>query len=362
MINWIWLLGWSSSMKNKWIQIFLLFFLIIAYCNSITYAEDTQTITDMIGRTVVIPSEIKSVLCGSPPAFTLTYTIAPEKLAGLTIGLNKKYTPGEYLDLPVVGTIGTGANFETFLDIFPDIILMSNYPVYADEAAAREAITMLQEKLQPIPIVFITEGTNITEYSDSIRFVGDLLNEKEQSDVMIEFYENILKMVQEKVASIPENERVSVYYAGDNDGLSTIPYGSDFSLLIEICGGINVANFGMPLNTKSQSVSIEQVMNWNPDVILVLEPEFYDKIKIDPGWQEINAVKKNRVYLIPETTYNWFTRPPGLNRIIGIPWTAKTLYPDYFADMDLENLIQLYHKIFLHISLSNNQLQEILNP
>jgi len=350
-------------MKNNLIYNFLTFLLVLTVvCSGAVHAEETREITDMMGRTVNIPLEINSILCGSPPAFTLTYTIAPDKLAGSTINLSKKYAPQEYASLPTVGTIGTSANFETFLKIHPDVVLMSNYPFFADEAAARDAVASIQDKLQPIPVVFIKEGTSIIDYSDSIRFIGDLLGEKEQAQEMISFYENILATVREKVASIPDNERIKVYYAGGATGLSTTPAGSAFSLLIEICGGKNVADFAKRSGTASQDVSIEQVMSWNPDVILVLDPKFYEEIKTDPLWQDITPVKTNRVYLIPETTFNWFTRPPGVNRIIGIPWTAKALYPDLFQDMDLEKLVKEYHRIFLHISLTDDQIQGILTP
>ena len=106
---------------------------------------------------------------------------------------------------------------------------------------------------------------------------------------------------------------------------------------------------------------MEQVIAWDPDVILVENPGFYAAVGTDPVWQEITAVKTGRVYLTPRTAFCWFDRPPGINRIIGIPWTAKTLYPDLFRDMDLESLVREYHEIFLHVSLSDDQIHQILN-
>ena len=321
---------------------------------------ETRTITDMMGRTVVIPSEIKSVLCASPPAFTLVYTVAPDRLAGLTIQLGKEYVPEKYAALPVVGLAGT--NYETFISMHPDIIVTSNYPGYADEAAARAAVAPMQEKLGSIPVVFIKEGTNITDYSASIRFVGDLLGEDEQAEAMVAFYEEVLATVTDRVASIPDDERVRVYYASDPTGLKTTPAGSCFSLLIELCGGINVVDFGSLPGTSSQEVSMEQILRWDPEVIIVYNPQFYATVRTDPVWQDITAVKTGRVYLVPRTAYSWFTAPPGVNRIIGIPWTAKVLYPDRFQDMDLEGLVREYHELFLHISLSDDQIRDILNP
>ena len=107
---------------------------------------------------------------------------------------------------------------------------------------------------------------------------------------------------------------------------------------------------------------MEQVIRWDPEVILAAEPDFYATVRADPLWQDITAVKTGRVYLIPRTAFCWFDRPPGINRIIGIPWTAKVLYPDLFTDMDLEGLVQEYHDLFIHVSLSDDQIHRILNP
>jgi iron complex transport system substrate-binding protein len=109
-------------------------------------------------------------------------------------------------------------------------------------------------------------------------------------------------------------------------------------------------------------VSMEQVIRWDPEVILAGDPQFYATVRTDPLWQEITAVKTGRVYLIPRTAFCWFDRPPGINRIVGIPWTARTLYPDLFQDMDLVSLVREYHEIFLHVSLSDDQIHQILNP
>ena len=75
-----------------------------------------------------------------------------------------------------------------------------------------------------------------------------------------------------------------------------------------------------------------------------------------------DVYKRTGVYLTPRTAFCWFDRPPGINRIIGIPWTAKTFYPDLFGDIDLEGLVREYHETFIHVSLTDDQIHQILNP
>lgn len=324
-------------------------------------ATETRTITDMTGRTVTVPSDIKSILCTSPPSTNIVYMVAPDRLAGWSFEPEKEYIPEKYAALPVVGGwFGKEAgNYENFISMRPDIII-EGYTT--DGGAAAVTIAERQEKMGSIPVVAIEDCNNATGYSAPIRFIGELLGEEDQAGAMITFYEDMLAMVAERTASIPDDERVTVYYAEGPRGLATDPSGSFHSELIELCGGRNIADCALTPGMGMTEVSMEQIIRWDPEVILAGEPEFYATVRTDPLWQEITAVKTGRVYLIPQTAFCWFDRPPGINRIIGIPWTGKTLYPDLFPDMDLESLVREYHDLFIHVSLSDDQIHQILNP
>jgi iron complex transport system substrate-binding protein len=322
---------------------------------------ENRTITDMAGRTVAVPSEIESIACTSPPSTMLVYMVAPDRLAGWNFAPEEGYIPERYMALPVVGGwFGkeTG-NYETFISMHPDIVV-EGYTT--DGGAAHVTVAERQQKMGSIPVVAVEDTTNATRYSGPIRFMGGLLGEEEQAEAMIAFYEGVLATVTERVASIPDDERVAVYYAEGPKGLMTDPSGSPHAELIDLCGGRNVAECAITPGMGMTEVSMEQVIAWNPDVVLVHDPGFYATVRTDPLWQEITAVKTGRVYLIPQTAFCWFDRPPGINRIVGIPWTAKVLYPDLFADMDLESLVREYHETFIHVSLSDDQIREILNP
>jgi iron complex transport system substrate-binding protein len=322
---------------------------------------ENRTITDMAGRTVVVPSEIKSILCTSPPSTMLVYMVAPDRLAGWNFPPEKGYTPERYMALPVVGGwFGkeTG-NYENFISMHPDIVV-EGYTT--DGGAALASVTERQQKMGSIPVVAVEDTVNATGYSAPIRFMGELLGEEKQAEAMIAFYEGVLGTVTERVASIPDGERVGVYYAEGPKGLTTDPSGSSHADLIDLCGGRNVAECPITPGIGMTEVSMEQIILWDPDVILAADPGFYATVRTDPLWQEITAVKTGRVYLIPRTAFFWFDRPPGINRIIGIPWTAKVLYPDLFSDMDLESLVREYHETFIHVSLSDDQIRDLLNP
>jgi iron complex transport system substrate-binding protein len=318
------------------------------------------TITDMAGRNVTIPAEVNRVLCTSPPTTMIVYMLSPDKLAGWNFKPNDQYVPSKYKDLPVVGGwFGTKTgNYENFISMHPDIVL-EGFNVQGD---FRSTINERQQKLSGIPVVGVDNTVNATEYEAPIRFIGDLLGEEEQAAELISFYNRVLDEVNTAASRIPESEKRGVYYAEGPKGLMTDPKGSQHSQLIELCGGVNVAQCPIKKGYGRAEVSIEQVLNWDPDVIIAGDPTFYEKIYSNPLWQNITAVKNHDVYLTPLSPFCWFDRPPSVNRIIGIPWTAKMLYPEKFGDMDLNSLTKEFYSKFYHCALSDEEVYEILHP
>ena len=74
-----------------------------------------------------------------------------------------------------------------------------------------------------------------------------------------------------------------------------------------------------------EKVSIEQVMLYNPDVIMAQEKVFFDKVVKDPRWQSIKAVKEERCLSRPQDPFNSFDRPPSFMRVLGLKWLTNIL-------------------------------------
>lgn len=321
------------------------------------------TITDMLGRSVHVPGQINKVLATSPPTTNLVYMLAPDKLAGWSSSLSdnqKKYTPVKYQNLPVVGGwFGKqDGNPETFISQNPDIILDD---VNIMNGAPTSQIDDMQKKMGSISVVGMESSTNITDYTPAIQFVGNLLGAQQQADKLISFYDNVSTTVNSTVSTIPENQKVRVYYAEGPNGLQTDPSGSQHSQLIDLCGGVNIAQIPIKQGYGMSEVSMEQLLQWNPDIIITGDSDFYKSIYSSSSWQKVKAVQNHKVYLIPTTPECWFDRPPGVNTIIGIPWTAKALYPDKFKDINMTSLTKEFYANFYHVNLTDSDVKGILN-
>ncbi|WP_299524749.1 ABC transporter substrate-binding protein [uncultured Methanobrevibacter sp.] len=321
----------------------------------------SKNITDMAGRTVQIPASVGNVVATSPPMTTVIYMIAPEKLTGVNFQWNDnelKYVPYQYANLPVVGGwYGTqDGSYEEFIASEPDMVIES-----IDEGGDGNLATVQerQDKFGEIPVVAVNDTTDVEKVDGSITFIGEVLGAKDNAKKLTDFNDKYLNEVHQKSAQITDKK--TVYYAEGNDGLQTNPSNSTHGQLIDLVGGENVANSLAQGNTTSGiQVSMEQIIKWNPDVIITTNPDFYAKIYNDSNWASINAVKNHEVYLSPQSPFKWFDRPVGANMIIGVPWTAKCIYPDQYKDIDMVATTQEFYSDFYHVDLSNEEAKQML--
>ncbi|MGB9977948.1 iron ABC transporter substrate-binding protein [Methanobacterium sp.] len=346
-------------MKNQKIIIITLIAIIAVICIIGTYIgyqglNLTGSQTDMAGRSVSTPAEINKTFAISDSVSVILYMLAPDKMVGWGSRneSQNQYMLVKYQNLPVLGGGKQRANYEEVIAKSPDVVFLGH-------GGDNETINGIQQKFGEIPVLDIEGDNNLTTITSSIKYMGTVLGEQNKSDELINFYNNLLNQVNGTVATIPDSQKKKVYYAKGSDGLSTFAPGSPQTQLISICGGINVVQ--APVQKGGMGVSMELILEWNPDVIITSDPQFYSKIYSNSLWQNINAVKSKQVYLTPESPFNWFESPPGANTIIGIPWTAKVLYPDKFKDLDLKGLTKEFYVDFYHYNLTDENVSSILN-
>jgi iron complex transport system substrate-binding protein len=304
-------------------------------------AQDAlRSITDSAGRRVEIPQRISRVLAAGPPASILLYTLAPEQMIGVR-------------ELPEYGRLtgrGGTANLENVLKFKPDLIIDigSIAPTYVSLA------NNVQEQTK-IPYVLLDGAFDKTP--EMYRLLGDLLGVQDRAEQLARYADETLNGLRTRIAAIPDAERPRVYYGRGVNGLETGLAGSINLEVLERLAAVNVAAVaGTGGLTK---VSIEQVLSWNPDVILALDPAFYQSVASDPLWASVKAVQNKRIYLAPNLPYGWFDAPPGVNRLIGVRWLGTILYPKQFPEK-LEETTRQFYKLFYQVDLTDEQIAALL--
>jgi iron complex transport system substrate-binding protein len=160
------------------------------------------------------------------------------------------------------------------------------------------------------------------------------------------------------MAQVPADKHLKVYFARGTNGLST-----------GIQGSINVEalDFVPVTNVAAQSlgagglvtVSLEQILAWQPDAIVTTSEQFFAAVPGDPLWQGVKAVKDKRVYLSPGLPFGWIDSPPAPNRLIGIRWLGKVLFPALWPE-DLRTETKKFYTLFYHQAPTDAQLDGLL--
>jgi iron complex transport system substrate-binding protein len=323
---------------------------------AITTAAQARPFTDSAGRTMEIPDKIAKVLTAGPPASVLVYTLAPEKLAGWVREPSEKekaYLLPAVRSLPTYGRLtgkGGTANIEAVLAAKPDLII--------DVGSVNDTYISLADKVQQqtgIPYLLI-DGS-FAKTADAYKVVGDLLGVQDRAATLAAYADETLKDLQEKLSSVPEGGRPQVYYGRGPEGMETGLAGSINLEILEAVGAKNVA--AAAGKGGLTSVSLEQILQWNPDTIIAADRKFAESVKTDERWSNIAAVKAGRIYLTPAMPFGWFDTPPGVNRLIGIRWLEQLFYPETFKGTLREDT-RAFYKLFYQVDLTDQQIDDLL--
>ena len=322
----------------------------------------SRTVTDMIGRRVVIPDRMERVVGLSPPATYLIYAIDPDLLAGLSFplrGEERTHTVERFKKLPVVGGIAgesKNINMEVLLKVKPDVVFLWELQRHDISAINRK----YEQALKPLGILILYVRINsVNDYPAAFRFMGDILGRRERAAALERYAAAVLRKTSRAMAGMPAGKRVSVYYAEGLDGLATEGEGSMHTRLIPLSGGRNVCRLKPTNYMGMERISMEQLLIYDPDVILVKERAFFQRIFKDARWKNLRAVRARRVYLIPCVPFNWFDRPPSHMHVLGIQWLSNLLHPDRYP-LDIVKETREFYRLFFNRKLSDREAREIL--
>src|SRR5262249_31999546 len=168
----------------------------------------------------------------------------------------------------------------------------------------------------------------------------------------------IFNEVEQVVRAIPATQRPRVYLARRANGLETGNRGSINTEIIERAGGVNVVDVGRE-GGGLVNVSLEQVLQWNPDTIITTDRNFIDQAKAS-AWANVAAVQRGRIFLSPSLPYGWIDGPPSLNRILGLQWLAQLFFPNRVrGNIPLQT--SNFYRLFYQVDLRDAQLHPLLH-
>ena len=313
------------------------------------------TIADMAGRTVQIPSSVNRIVILNSYWNEIACNLgAADKIVGIDrYSTSSYYIPSKVRNLTVVGDLFRGINLETLIALKPDLVIMDyGYGKTGETITALEGLN--------IPVVALVSN-NFYDQVGAIRILGKVLNaEKSAGDLAI-FMESRHSVLLSTAAWIPASERPKVLICKLDVWKERLIYtyaNSTYGTLAEDLGGINVALRDFP-DQSWPKVSMEKVLAWNPDVIIVLG---YDNASLasqldtvnNSSWNQLKAVKEGSVYTImigskvAGAYLDW-----GPRMILGEMQLAKMIQPGYYANLDISGTAQMLFTQFYNTSALN---------
>jgi iron complex transport system substrate-binding protein len=321
-----------------------------------SWRVDAKPFTDSAGRRVDVPDPVLRVFPAGPPASVTLYTVAPEKMLGWTQVLGAEaqpFLPERYAALPELGRLtgrGNTVNLENVVKLTPDLVL--------DVGNTTATYVSLADRVQEqtrIPSVLI--GGRLVDTAGTLRALGGLLDTQERAEALAGYAAAVIADVQKQTGKIPPAERPSIFIARGPHGLESVVAGSIGSEVVDLVGARNVVGKDTGPRTIVE-VSPEQILAWQPDVILTIDRRFHAAIRTDPVWREVKAVQTGHIHFVPDVPFSWLDNPPAPNRLIGLLWLGHLLYPAAFPQ-DIRAEARRFYALFYQQEPSDAQLDRL---
>ena len=318
-------------------------------------AAETRVFTDSTGREVTVPTQIDKVAISGPLAQIVVFALCPDKLVGVANEWDEsaqQFLDEKYYNLPLLGQLYGGKgelNLET--------LLASEAQVVIDVGEAKGTIVEDMDALQEqtgIPFVHI--DAKLASMDETYTLLGDLLGMADEAKALADYCRTTYDSVKSAVDGV---EKADLLYITGDTGLNVIAQGSFHAEVIDMLGN-NLAVVDEPSGKGSgNEVDMEQILNWNPDVILFAPGSIYATVGEDAAWQGVTAIQKGAYYEVPMGPYNWMGFPPSVQRLLGMQWMAKVLYPDA-VDYDMYEAASTYFQMFYHCDLTQEQYDALV--
>ncbi|RLF18677.1 MAG: hypothetical protein DRJ68_06660 [Thermoprotei archaeon] len=230
-------------------------------------------------------------------------------------------------EVPSPGT-SWSLNLEELMALNPQVVLTYGF-------SPRTNRTVEQIENLGIPCIVISLS-DLDDLYRLIRLYGEVFGKEDRAEELISMINQTLNLIRERTANLSIEDKPKVIHTWSSPLKVTGGLGVT-NTLIEIAGGINLAASEFP-NEKYPTVSIEKILEWKPDIIIIWGAARYsaEDILNDPQWQSVPAVQNGKVYKYPRTS----TWAPEV-AILALRF-AKWIHPELFSDINIQEYADQY--------------------
>lgn len=273
--------------------------------------------TDGLGRTVQLDGPAQRIVSMAPSNTEILFAVG----AGNQVVGRDEFSdyPAEAASLTSIGGSFGDYNYESIVDLDPDLVLASelNTP---DQVQALEDLGLT--------VYYLQNPTNLDEMYANLERVAALTGHEAETAALVESLKARVAAVEEALAGV--EKQPLVFYEIDATDPSA-PYTSGTGTFIDtLLTQAKARNVGTELEGAYAQISLEELLVQDPDYILLgdsvwggVTPE---SVAQRAGWDELTAVQEGRVLPFDD---NLISRP-GPRQVEGLEALAKALHPDRF--------------------------------
>lgn len=301
--------------------------------SSLLYANETEVI-DLAGRKVTIPKESKKVLALTGPSFEKILMLGEtEKIVGVApsaVNNWSKIVSPNIKNIPIIKNPKT-PNVEELMSLGAEYAFYWNLSESIDklkQVGIKAIVTQFPSNDNPKTIEEFIKFQK-AEVRVTAQALGGEALEKEK--LWNKYFDSKVDMILSRTKNLKPEEIPNVYYARSDEGLVCFSKNSYPQFLVEIAGGNYLAKD--TLKEMNDTVTIEKIISWNPDVI------FTGRLK-STGIKDWDYSSEN---------------------ILLLQYIAKMLHPELFKDIDMKKEIKYYYNTFYGYDISDENIENILN-
>jgi ABC-type Fe3+-hydroxamate transport system substrate-binding protein len=266
----------------------------------------SRTLTDEMGRKVVVPDHPHRVICLMPTVTDTVFALG----AGDDVVAISDYTkyPAAALKKPSVGDL-INPSIETILSLHPDLVIGTQ------PKGPMEVTDQLERAGIPI---FLVSPHGIAGIFHSIESVGMALNRTPQADALVQRLQQRVDAVRARTKNLPAPRVfMPIWY----DPITTIGKNAFITEVIEAAGGRSVTD---DLSMEWPQISMEVVLERAPDALLLVRggKTTLQVLQDRPGWSSMTAIKSRRAYYVDDRIN--FASPVAIDALEDL---AKQFHP-----------------------------------
>ncbi|QKG29957.1 ABC transporter substrate-binding protein [Campylobacter sp. RM16187] len=314
-------------------------------------AGTTKKIKDFADREVELPTKIEKIVTLGSVGVLNCFVFAMDEGDKIANALpprfsktdrwkyHLKFNP-ELKTKPVVEDAESSIIMEELLKVNPDVIFTMNKKQAQDaEAKGLKAVVLTWK--------------NASDAKDVVNLLGEIFNKPQRAQKYTQYFDDMLQKINNAVSKVSQDKRVTAL----NTTLKRLALGHIIGeWWIEQAGGVSVSK-DIRIS-ESQNYSLEQLLVWDPDFLLVQTKADKEFAYSDARFKNLKAVKNNKVFVTPVFGHVWANRT--MEQPLTVLWAAKLFYPDAMKDISLKYELKKFSKEFFSYELSDEECDEIL--